>query len=333
MSHSNSSLNCFANCMKKYEHNYILHTNPDKPDSPHLTFGTMAHEVLYKAGVLRDDNRDGVVNPDDYYSVIPSELLYDDLKNYFKINSWEAYFKPIIVKTAEIENNLLQEFKEKNKSVEIYREVKMSMTPNEVFTYTGKHILQSVVGIIDLLFIAGDEAVILDYKFSTNKKTQADFDMNSQLPLYAFFVHYKYNIPLRNIRVGYIDIPKQMFDKPTLLSNGTLSRSKSQNVLQDLYKKSVEAIHGKDDYYNCNEGGYYYECYCNLALNQVAYLSLQYLDEDTYNGILNDILDAAVTIDIMIKNKMPFCKKYDSYSCGNCEYLKSCKPWLGVNNE
>ena len=30
------------------------------------------------------------------------------------------------------------------------------------------------------------------------------------------------------------------------------------------------------------------------------------------------------------ENNMPFVKKYDSYSCKNCEYLKSCKPWLEV---
>lgn len=333
MGHSNSSLNCFANCMKKYEHNYILHTKPDKPDSPHLTFGSMAHEVLYKAGVLRDDAADGVVTQDDYYSIIPSELLYDDLKNYFKIYNWESYFRPIITKVAEYEKSLVKELTDKGKKVEIKREVKMSMTPEQIFEKLGKVVNQTVVGVIDLLLMTDDEAIILDYKFSTNKKTQADFDMNSQLPLYAFFINSLYNIPLRNIRVGYIDIPKQMFEKPVLLSNGTLSRAKSQNVSQEMYKKCVEAVHGKDEYYNCNEGGYYHECYCNLALNQVAYLSIQYLDLDTYNGILNDLIDAAVVIDKMIKDKTPFVKKYDSYSCGNCEYLSSCKPWLGVHND
>ena len=66
MSHSNSSLNCFANCMAKYEQNYILHNQPMRV-SPHLTFGPMAHEVMYNAGKLRDDAADGVVNKYDYY--------------------------------------------------------------------------------------------------------------------------------------------------------------------------------------------------------------------------------------------------------------------------
>ena len=50
--------------MAKYEHNYILHTPPCKPLSPHLPFGTMAHEVLEKAGRLRDEAEDGVVDKD-----------------------------------------------------------------------------------------------------------------------------------------------------------------------------------------------------------------------------------------------------------------------------
>jgi hypothetical protein len=151
--------------------------------------------------------------------------------------------------------------------------------------------------------------------------------------LYAFFVHKKYGIPLNNIQVGYIDIPKQCFDTPTLLSNGTLSRSKSQNTSQELYEKSVIAVHGDDEVYNCKPGGYYYDCWCNLALNSVAYLTLQYLDQDIYNNILNDLFDAARMVDHIIENKLPFCKKYDAYSCKSCSYLDICKPWLGVNNE
>ena len=109
MSHSNSSLNCFANCMAKYEHNYILHTPPCKPISPHLTFGIMAHEVLYKAGKLRDEARDGVVEPGEYQQVIPSEVLYNELKQEFAITSWQGYFRPIIKQTAAYEQQVVDE--------------------------------------------------------------------------------------------------------------------------------------------------------------------------------------------------------------------------------
>lgn len=330
MSHSNSSLNCFANCMAKYEHNYILHTKPDKPLSPHLTFGVMAHDTLYKAGKLRDETNDGVVDKNKYYSIIPSEVLYGDLKEEFNILNWEQYFVPIIKKTAEYENKLINDMIKEYGNVQIEREVKLSISPEEL-SKQGIIVEQALVGIIDCLIYNEKAAIILDYKFSSKRKTQDDFDMNSQLPLYAYLIHKTYKVPLHNIQYGYIDIPKQMFDKPTLLTNGTLSRNKSQNVSQDMYKKSVIAIHGEDDYYNCKPGGYYYDCYCNLALNQVAYLSLEYLDNDVYNNVLKDLFDTAHMIDYMRIHNMPFLKKYDSYSCKGCEYLSSCKRWLGIN--
>lgn len=331
MSHSNSSLNCFANCMAKYEHNYILHTKPDKPLSPHLTFGVMAHDTLYKAGRLRDDNRDKVINKDEYFSIIPSEVLYGDLKEEFNILNWEQYFVPIIKKTAEYENKLVNEMIKEYGTAQIEREIKLSISPEQLLEDYKIVVNQPLVGIIDCLIYNDKSAIILDYKFSSKKKTQDDFDMNSQLPLYAYLVNKTYGIQIHNIKYGYIDIPKQMFDKPTLLNNGTLSRSKSQNVSQDMYKKSVIAIHGDDDYYNCELGGYYYECYCNLALNQVAYLSMQYLDEEVYENILNDLFITAQMIDYFKKNNLTFLRKYDSYSCKGCEYLSSCKKWLGMN--
>lgn len=329
MSHSNSSLNCFANCMKKYEHQYILHTQPCKPTSPHLTFGVMAHDVLHKAGDLRDAYYDKVIELGEYTQVIPSEVLYNDLKETFGITSWERYFVPIIKQTAAYEMDLVK----KIPNCKIEREVKLSITPEQLKAYGIDGIDQTLVGIIDCLIYNEDSAIILDYKFSANRKTQDDFDMNSQLPLYSFFVHILYDIPLHNIQYGYIDIPKQMCDEPVLLSNGTLSRAKSQNCTQDMYAKAVLAIHGDDPKYNCEPGGYYYDAWCNMALNKPAYLSIQYLDENVYEGVLKDLFDTAKIIDTFIREKMVFCKKYDSYFCGSCEFLNSCKPWLEVNND
>lgn len=329
MAHSNSSLNLFTDCMAKYRHARILHSPPCKPPSYHLMFGTMAHEVLYKAGCLRDESADGVVNPDEYYSVIPSDLLYPELKQEFQIHSWQRYFVPIIKRVSEYEEQIAVQFCE---DYHIEREVKLQMTVEELEAIGYNGFNQSIVGIIDCLFVGTTSAVILDYKFSSNKKTQDDFDMNSQLYLYAFFVHHKYDIPLHNIQVGYIDIPKQMFDQPTILTNGTLSRAKNQNVLPELYRKAVIAIHGEDDpKYNCEPGGWYHDCYCNLMLNDVAYLSKQYLDEEAYGYIVDDMLKTASFIDKMVREQTTFPRKHDAYSCKSCEYLDSCKPWLTVN--
>lgn len=333
MSHSNSSLNCFANCMAKYEHNYILHTPPCKPLSPHLPFGTMAHEVLEKAGRLRDEVEDSVVDKDAYYSIIPSEVLYPELKTYFGINSWEKYFTPIVKQIAKYERELRQNILEQSANCVIYREVKLQLTPDELARLGYQGITEPLVGVVDLLLLGRDCATIIDYKFSTKTKGQDEFDMNSQLQIYALLVSSNYGIPLRNIQIGYIDIPKQEFGQPILLTNGTLSRAKSQNISQDLYQRAVVAIHGDDPYYNCEPGGYYYDAWCNFANNKCAYLNTRYLEIDAYEHIVKDVLDAAIMIDYMKKNKLTFLKKYDSYSCKDCEYLTACKPWTTVGGD
>lgn len=326
MAHSNSSLNTFANCMAKYEHRYIKHTKPCNPPSAHLTFGTMAHEVLYKAGCLRDEIRDNVVDEEQYVNIIPSEVLYQDLKTEFNINSWYGYFKHVIKQVYEYEREILNE----HSDAIVEREIKLQLTADQLKELGYYGITQPLVGVIDLLIYGKDWAVILDYKFSSNRKGQDEFDMNSQLQLYALLVHMNYDVPLHNIQVGYIDIPKQMFGKPIVLSNGTLSRSKSQNVSQELYEMAVKEIHGEHDHYNCQPGGYYYDAWCNFALNKAAYLTLQYLDIDAYEGITKDVLNAAVMIERMKEHDLPFLKKYDSYSCKSCDYVDSCKPWTVV---
>lgn len=334
MSHSNSSLNCFAECQAKYNHSYILHTKPDKPPSEHLVFGSMAHDVLHKAGDLRDASETGIVQIGEYNPVIPSEVLYPDLKTFFGINSWNTYFRSVIKATAAYEKELIQELqKESNDEVCIKREVKLSISPVQAAQLWQIDISEPITGIIDLLLITKTHAYILDYKFSTNRKTQDTFDQDSQLYMYAMLINRLYNIPLHNIKVGYIDIPKREFDRPTLLSSGKLSRDKNQNVSQDIYAAAVKAIHGDDDKFNCEPGGFYYDAWCNFALNKPAYLSMQWLDINAYGYIVDDLLAAAVRIEEMRKHKEQFLRKFGTYSCSSCEYLNSCKPWLAVGNK
>lgn len=331
MSHSISSLNLFTDCMAKFEHAKILHSQPCKPPSPHLTFGTMAHEVLYNAGCLRDEDADHVIDPEEYHTIVPSDLLYPELQQEFQIHSWQRYFVPVIKRVCQYEKEVCEYFENQDYTVE--REIKFQLNNEELknLGYTG--IDQVFVGVIDFLAFSDDRAVILDYKFSSNRKTQDDFDMNNQLYMYAFFIHIAHDIPLHNIKVGYIDIPKQMFDSPTLLSNGTLSRAKSQNVLSESYKAAVTAIHGEDEKYNCEPGGWYYDCYMSLKLNDVAYLSLQYLDEEAYTYIVDDVLKCAILVDKMIREKIAFPRKHNAYVCKSCEFINSCKPWLTVNGD
>ena len=324
MAHSNSSLNCFTECMAKYEHRYVLHTPPCKEPSAHLTFGTMAHEVLYKAGRLRDENCDGVA--DGYSQVIPSEVLYPELKDFFGIANWHKYFVPVIKQIAEYEHDVCSKIEG---SFTIEREIKLHMSVDQLKSFGYYTIKQPLVGVIDLLILTETGAIILDYKFSTKVKTQDNFDIDSQLQLYAWLVHILYDRPLHNIQIGYIDIPKSAFDEPVLLTNGTLSRAKTQNISQDMYKKAVEAVHGPNDpKYNCEPGGWYYDAYCEFALKKAAYLSMQYVDMDIMTNVTEDCLRTASMIDIMRAEGLPFLKQYSTYSCSACEYLKACKPWL-----
>lgn len=331
MSYSNSSLNTFSSCMKKYELAYIDKIKPTEPNV-HLQFGTMAHDVLYKAGKLRDDVADGTVQPGEYIPVIPSEVLYGDLKMAFNIHSWNAYFTRVIKQIAIYERNMEQEILQESHCNEfsVERELKLQLTVEQLNSHGIWGIDEPIVGVIDLLILTKTHAYIVDYKFSSQKKTQDDFDQNSQLPLYAMMVHILYDIPLHNIKYGYIDIPKQDFELPAVLKNGTLSRAKSQNCSQDLYKEAVDAVHEGDPYYNCEEGGYYYETWCSLALNKPAYCSMQWLDMEVYENVTHDMLNTAYLITVMKQHHYPFLRKYDSYSCRGCDYKQYCKKWLGV---
>ena len=135
---------------------------------------------------------------------------------------------------------------------------------------------------------------------------------------------------MHNIKIGYIDIPKQALDTPTVLSNGTLSRSKAQNITQEFYAQAVQAVHGDDIYYNCKPGGYYYDAWCNMALNKPAYLNIQYLDINTYEGVIEDITRILNVLEAYLSGEFDAMGKVDSYSCKSCEYLNNCKKWLEV---
>lgn len=325
MSHSNTSLNCFTNCMKAYEHTYILKTPHDKPESPHLKLGVLGHKVLQDAGTVRDNMLDDL---DEAASVaIPSELLYQDLKEFFGITSWHEYFYEVLAETYLIEQ---QECKEFTSAYEIYREIRLTVPPDQLRLDGFRGIHNQVVGVIDLLILGKDKATIIDYKFSTKPKGQDNFDMDSQLYLYAYLVHKNFNIPFKNIKIGYIDIGKKQFGEPKVLWNGRLSVDKSQFVLPSTYKKAVLAQHGNDPVYNCDPGGYYYECYMSLQDNKQAVPNIQQLDIAAMKGIVEDFMKAARLIDKMTEEHEPFLKKFDSYSCKNCDFLSHCKPWLNI---
>lgn len=323
MNHSNSSLNTYLSCQRKFWHSYINKTERKPQFYPHLDFGTLAHEVLEKAGNLRDNIAACIP---DYDICIPSELYRQDLKNYFGIKTWHSYFVRVCKQVVEYERELTSSLTQYGE-VQIEREIKLVANPAD----TG--LSHPIVGVVDLLLYTKNHAIIVDYKFSTKKKTQDDFDMNSQLYLYAYLVNKNYNVPLHNIRVGYIDIPKQDFSQPALCNNGRLSRAKSQNISKELYIEAIKIVHPDTWEQEIAPGGYYHDVLDEYALNKSAYLSCQYLDEDAYSYIIKDVMQTAQQIEILEQNNLPFLSKYDAYSCSSCEYVDKCKPWLGVNHD
>lgn len=325
MSFSNTSLNMYAACQRKYYHNYIAHSPKCKPTPLYFKFGEMAHEVLEKAGLLRDNIESGV---EDYSTVIPSEVLYDDLKREFRITNWHSYFTNVCKQVAKYEKQEIEAIAlETSSPIEIQREINLQADIGGS---------EPLVGIVDLLLMTEDKqyATIIDYKFSSTLKTQDDFDMNSQLYIYAFLVNKNFGVPLHNIKIGYIDIVRADFERPIVLSNGQLSRAKSQNTSQEMYIACVKAIWPNEAEELLSPGGYYYDIVQELANRKIAYLNSQWLDIDVYNGVLHDVLN--VILDLtnkklsydLTKDELKFNARYDAYTCKSCEYVDVCKPWI-----
>lgn len=326
MNFSNTSLNTYAACQRKFWHNYINHSPKCKPDPLYFAFGEMAHKVLYDAGILRDNTESGDIET--YDTVIPSELMYHDLKEEFGIKNWHSYFTQVCKQVVQYEREEIKILcEESGTDCELYREYEIT----ELFD--NRH---PVKGIIDLLIISKDRqyATILDYKFSSKQKTQDDFDMNSQLQIYAELVNKRFNVPLRNIRIGYIDIVRSDFERPIVLNNGTLSRAKSQNVSQETYIACVKALEPERYEAMLAPGGYYYEIVQELANKKIAYLNTQWLDIDAHFSILNDTIcvmdDLAQKLDKENKEAGLFNARFDAYTCKGCEFLKACKPWITI---
>lgn len=308
MAHSQSSVMCYLECQKQYELQYIDRCTPEERFMPHLEFGSMAHKVLEEAGKLRDNLEAGIP---DYDVCIPSELSYPMLKDYFNISSWSRFFIRVCKRVADYERALIENLNKKTSSgLEIFREKKFTIPSG----YEQPH-----TGVIDLLLLSNDRqyAIIIDYKFSSKVKTQEDFDHNVQLYLYAYFVNKEYGVPLKNIQIGYIDIIKQDSSEPIVLSSGKLSKNKNQNVLYDDYiDKIIELNLDVDEYKDFLD---------ELKLRDVAYISLEPIDENNYNILVKSYLEAVDDIEYRKKDKKPFLRKIDAHSCADCRFKEYCR--------
>ena len=149
--------------------------------------------------------------------IIPDEGLYPELKEAFGIDSWENYFTTIF-------NELDETFK--NYEV-LHREYRVET--------------EDIKGVIDVVWRCKTTGKILitDYKFSNKDKGQTDILLDEQMYIYAVAYASLNNIPLEDIFIGYVNIPKAEMKKPRVLKNGSLSKDKAQNTTYALY---IEAI-------------------------------------------------------------------------------------------
>ena len=149
--------------------------------------------------------------------IIPDEGLYPELKEAFGITSWDNYFTTIF-------NELDETFK--NYEV-LHREYRVET--------------EDIKGVIDVVWkckITG-KILITDYKFSNKDKGQVDIWLDEQMYIYAAAYASLNNIPLEDIFIGYVNIPKAEMKKPRVLKNGSLSKDKAQNTTYALYMEAI----------------------------------------------------------------------------------------------
>ena len=228
--------------------------------------------------------------------IIPDEGLYPELKEAFGITSWDNYFTTIF-------NELDESFK--NYEV-LHREYRVET--------------EDIKGVIDVVWrckITG-KILITDYKFSNKDKGQVDIWLDEQLYIYAAAYASLNNIPLEDIFIGYINIPKAEMKKPRMLKNGTLSKDKAQNTTYALY---MEAI---------TENGLNAEDYADI-LSEITDKRLTSVATSNIN------IDMAKRILMNIDNTIKDMSNKDyvlekcTFQCKYCDFLQYCKYDKPVN--
>lgn len=263
---SYSEIQAYLDCEKKHD---LIYNKKIKIDTPHFQFGSMAHNAME----LRK---------------IPSEELYPELKEYFNIKNWEAYFSKIFKSVDE----LLSEYTIIDKE------------------YSFNH--KGLKGRIDLILYKDNKFYILDYKFSSSTKTIEDIELDQQLDIYAGVYSMINNIDINDIYVGYISIPKADLEEPTILKNGNLSKSKAQKITYDSYLNKIHEL-------GLNEEDY---------ADFLEEIKDRKLIEFVFTSINNDkLVRVFKNLENVTKDmeKGYYLERFDNYKCKMCEYKEFCK--------
>lgn len=198
MSISYSELQTYSECQVKWYMSYKLGY---RDDNEHLRFGSMAHEVL--------ETRE-----------IPDESLHQDLKEFFKITSWNKYF------------------------TNIFEELDSRMSEYELLHKEWRFDTEHLKGVIDAVWKHKENGKILltDYKFTTSNKDYDDIVNDQQLYIYTMAWCDIMGYDLKDVSIGYISLPKKDLDEPRVLKNGELSKDKNQLVTYDTYVAKIKEL-------------------------------------------------------------------------------------------
>ena len=271
---SHSEISTYLDCQRKWK---LAYKDGIKCTNQHFQFGEMAHRMLESGE-------------------IPDEMLYPELKEYFKIPSWKLYFETIqdnVTKTVGTDRIL-------------YRELRLE--DDEL----------DLVGVIDLVTYndKSDKYTLFDYKFTSTPRSTTALKLDEQLILYALLFSRKEKIPIDKIDIGYINIPKKGIDYPAILKNGSLSKASAQSTTYELYLEKIRELDLNIEDYQDRLDVLKTDTFVKTVRSDVSIDSLKTI---------------LMTIDNVKKdmNKGYILEK-NTFMCEKCEYLKYCK---GVNIE
>ena len=294
---SNSRVNTFLDCYKKYELRYIRGIKTG--DTKHTWFGTKVHsfmeEYVDSGEMIKKREEDEVISSKEREWL--EELKISSLPDYYD------FLQPEVDKLWN-DNFDISKFEVIGTEVNLKSE------------------LFKMNGVIDLiLYDKTTKTVhIYDYKTSSKDKTIETIETDGQLYKYALLVASNQEIlkpfEVDDVVVGYINLPKYLPIKPKVLKNGKLSVAKTQNTTRTLYMEAIDENKlDPPDYEEFIE-----------TLDEAQHITMARMKVDVERA--NKIADDHKAIYEILRwhyGEGLFPESHDSWKCSQCDYYKICK--------
>ena len=102
-------------------------------------------------------------------------------------------------------------------------------------------------------------------------------------------------------------------------------KESNSSVEEDDEKKPIHLKEDKEDGYLVIDVDEYKDFLDELKLRDVAYISLEPIDDNNYNILVKSYLEAVDDIECKKKDKKPFLRKIDAHSCADCRFKEYCR--------